>query len=128
MQRDGNIAPFRRHEVVAKARFRRETDRVQNAIDTSPLRIERGTHVVEMLRHGDIEFVHLDRIRKLAGDTLGQAQSPTGAGQHDARPFFLRKLGHPESQRCVGEDAGDHNVLAVEQTHVSDRSHVGSLT
>ena len=37
--------------------------------------------------------------------------------------FLLGELGDAERQRGVGEDAGDHDVLAVEQTHASDRSH-----
>ena len=42
----------------------------------------------------------------------------TGPGQYDVGPLLLGDLRHPEGERCVGEDAGDHDVLAVEQTHV----------
>ena len=77
-----------------------------------------------MLGHGDVELEDVDGLRQLARDSLGQAQRAAGTGQHDAGAFLLRELGNAERQRCIGEDAGDHDVLAVEQTHVSDRSHV----
>ena len=38
-------------------------------------------------------------------------------------PSCWASLRHAEGERRVGEDAGDHDVLAVEQTHGSDRSH-----
>jgi hypothetical protein len=84
--------------------------------------------VVEMLGDGDIELVDIDWLRQLASDTLGQAERTAGAGQHDLGTFLLSEGRNPERQRGIGEDAGDHDVLAVEQTHGSDRSHAGVIS
>ena len=84
-------------------------------------------HVLEMIGHRDIELEDVDRLGQLAGDSFGEAQRPSGAGQHDVGSFLAGQRGDPERQRGIGEDAGDHDVLAVEQTHVRDRSHARSL-
>ena len=128
MHRNRDVVPRGFHEVVTETGCRREPDRVEHAVDAAPLLGKCVTHIGEMVGHRDIEFVDVDGLRQLAGDTLGQAQRSTGTGQHDVGTLLLREGCHPERQRGIGEDAGDHDVLAVEQTHASDRSHAAVLT
>ena len=75
-----------------------------------------------MVRLGDIQFEHRRLGRQLAGGALGEGQPTTGTGEDDLRPFLLGQLGHTEGDGCVGEDAGDHDVLAVEETHPAERT------
>ncbi len=110
------------HEVVAEARLWGEADACSTPSTRPHLSASADAHVVEVFGHRDVELEHVGRLRQLAGHSLGQAQRPTGAGQHDVGALLLGERGHAERQRGVGEDAGDHDVLAVEQTHASDRS------
>jgi hypothetical protein len=61
----------------------------------------------------DIELIDINRGIESASGALGERQRPTCAGQHYLGAFSLRKLGNPKSERCVGENAGNHNFLAV---------------
>ena len=74
-----------------------------------------------VLRDGDVELEHVDAVAELAGRALGQAQRPAGTGEHDVGTLVEREAGDAERQRRIGEHAGDHDLLAVEQTHVRRR-------
>ena len=68
-------------------------------------------------RIGHVELEHVGLGRQLAGRALGERQPAPGAGEDDLGPLLLGQLGHAEGERGVGEDAGDEDALAVEQTH-----------
>ncbi len=72
-------------------------------------------------RDGDIELEHVDSVAELARRALGEAQRPAGAGEHDVGTLGEREAGDAERQRRIGHHAGDHDLLAVEQTHVRRR-------
>ena len=72
---------------------------------------------VEVLGHGDVELEDVDVGAELAGRARRQAEAPPGAGEDDRGALGLGDPGDGEGQRGVGEDAGDHDVLAVEETH-----------
>ena len=71
----------------------------------------------EVLGHGDVELEHLDVAAELAGRARRQAEAPAGAGEDDLGALGLGDPGDGVRQRGVGEHAGDHDVLAVEETH-----------
>jgi hypothetical protein len=59
-------------------------------------------------------------IGELAGRSLGERQPAAGPGEHDVGSLLLRQLRHAEGERRIGEDAGDHEAFAVEETHAVD--------
>ena len=99
----------------------REPDRVQHAVDAAPLRGQRLAHRHAVFGHGDVELEHVDVVAELPGGALREVERPPGTGEHDVGALRLRQLGHAEGQRGVGEHAGDHDLLTVEQTHARDR-------
>ena len=74
-----------------------------------------------VVRNGDVQFEHLDVVAQLAGGPPGQAERSARAGEHDVGTLLPGESRHAERQRGVGEDTGDHDLLAVEQTHHPDR-------
>ena len=66
---------------------------------------------------GDVDLQDLGLDRELAGGALGQREGAAGAREHDVGPLFLGQPGHGEGQRGVGEDAGDQEPFAVEESH-----------
>ena len=70
-----------------------------------------------MLWHRDVQLEHLDIAGQLAGGALGQTEATAGTGEHDVGTLPLRQLGDCVGQRGVRQHAGDHDVLAVEETH-----------
>ena len=88
-----------------------ERDAVPPEINTVPPR-----------RLRDVEFEDLSRLWQLATGAFGQAERTTSPGEHDLGTFLLGEHCNPIGKRCVGEDAGDHNVLAVEKAHACQRN------
>ncbi len=121
MHGDGDVVPLRREEVVAEADLGSESDGMEHPVDVPPLLGQCLADRNAVFGHGDVEFEHVDVVAELSRRSLGQLQRSAGAGEHDVGPLGPRQSGHPESQRGVGEDAGDHDLLAVEQTHAPDR-------
>ncbi|CAB4879206.1 unannotated protein [freshwater metagenome] len=117
MDRDRYVVPLSGHKIVAQTCFRREPDGVEHPVDTIPNGGDVVAHPGEMLGGGDIQLENRRRLRKLAGSALGQAEAPTRPREHHVGALFLRDPCHAEGERCIREDAGDHDVLAVEQTH-----------
>jgi hypothetical protein len=74
-----------------------------------------------VLGHGDVELVDVDVVAELAGGAAGEAERPAGAGEDDVGSLVERDAGHAERQRGVRQHAGDHDLLAVEQTHAGRR-------
>ena len=70
-----------------------------------------------MIGLGHIELEHLGFGVEFASRPAGETQPPAGSGQDDVGAFLLRKLGHAECERRVGQDASDQDVLAVEDAH-----------
>ena len=70
-----------------------------------------------MLGDGDVQLQHVDLAVELAGRPAGEAEAASGPGEDDRGPFGLGDPGDGVRQGRVREDAGDHDVLAVEQTH-----------
>jgi hypothetical protein len=118
---DCDIVPLRGEEVVAEAHLGCEPDRVDHAVDVSPLlrQFLADRHTVIGDRH--VEFEDVDVVAELARRALGQRQRPPGSGEHDVGALVQCQLRHAVRQRGVGEHTGDHDLLAVEQTHVPDR-------
>ena len=103
--------------VVAEARRRRETDGVEHAVDVSPFRRQRVPDQWPVFGHRDVELVHVDAVAELAGRALRERQRPPGPGQHDVGTLVDGDPGDPVRQRRVGQHAGDHDLLALEQSH-----------
>jgi hypothetical protein len=70
-----------------------------------------------VLGHRHVELVHLDPVAELARGSLREAERSPGSREHDVGAFLERRAGHAIGQRRVGQDTGDHDLLAVEQTH-----------
>jgi hypothetical protein len=121
VHRDRDVVPLCSEEVVAETRLGGEPDRMEDAVDVSPLLGECLANGDAVLGHRDVEFEHVDVVAELAGGSLRQTQRPARAREHDVGTLASCESGYTEGQRGVGEDAGDHDLLAVEQTHVRDR-------
>ena len=117
MHRDGDVVPRGAEEVVAEARRGGEADGVEHTVDAAPLVGDRLAHRLDVLGHGDVELEHVDAVAQLARGALRQAERPPGAGEHDLGALLERDLGHAVGQRGVGQHAGDHDLLALEQSH-----------
>jgi hypothetical protein len=61
----------------------------------------------------DIELININGGVKATCGSLGERQRTACTGEHYLGTFSLRKLGDPKSERRVGENAGNHNFLAV---------------
>ena len=105
------------HEVAAEAHRGSEADGVEGAVDPLPplgqLAASAATWVGSATSSSSTSRLDVE----LAGRALGEREAPPRPGEHDLGPFSLRQLGHAEGERGVGEDAGDDDVLAVEETH-----------
>ena len=55
-------------------------------------------------------------LREPARDRLRQAELPAERGEQHLGALLLRQTRHVEGDRAVREDAGDQELLAVEQT------------
>jgi hypothetical protein len=64
-----------------------------------------------------IEFDQWGLFRQPVGDALNQPQ-PVESGQHQLRPGFLRHLRDVKRDGRVGDDPGDQDPFAVEQSHI----------
>jgi hypothetical protein len=117
VHRDGDVVPLGGHEVVAQRRRRAVGDGVHHPVDASPTLRDGLTGAHEVLGHGDVELEHVDLAIELAGRARRQAQAASGSGEDDRGALGLGHPGDREGERGVGEDAGDHDVLAVEETH-----------
>ena len=127
MQRHRDVVPRRAHEVVAEQRLRGEADRVQHAVDPAPLCGHRVADGVDVRRVGDVELEHgisepsgcAPSLRAVRLVRLSPRPAPVSTR---FAPSSLGDPRHAERQRGVREDAGDDDVLAVEETHDTDRS------
>jgi hypothetical protein len=115
----GDILVGRVEERVdAHAGLRHEADRVHHAVELVALTdlggdpVGEGAQVLLVLH---VEFDQRGLLRQPVGDALDQAQ-PVEPGQHQLRPRFLGRLGDVKRDRRVGDDPGDQNPFAVEQS------------
>jgi len=108
-------------EVVAEARLGSEPDGVQHTVDVTPFFGECFSHRNPVFGNGDVELEHVDVVAEFAGGSLCELQRTAGTGEDDLGTFSSCELRNAERQRGVGENAGDHDFLAVEQTHSTDR-------
>ena len=124
MHGDRDVVPCRLEHALPEARFRREADRVDGTVDAVPAEIaQRGSETGDVVGNGHVELEHRRFRRQLAGRALGEVQAAPGAGEDDFRPLFLGDPRHRVRNRRVVEYAGDHNPLAVEQSHWPDVSY-----
>jgi len=56
---------------------------------------------------------------------LRERQCATGTGEHHRRTFSLSHLCDSEGERRISQHTSDYETLAVEDSHVSDRSGEG---
>ena len=73
-----------------------------------------------MARVGGIELEDRDVAGQFSSRSLCERQRSTGPGENDLSPFGLSALSHREGQRSVGEDSGDHESFAIEDSHVAN--------
>ena len=95
---------------------------MEDAVDVAPLLGDRVTNQRAVLGHRHVELEHVDAVAELAGGALGERQRPPGAGQHDLGALVQRDLRHAERQRRIGHHTGDHDLLALEQSHARQPS------
>ena len=73
-----------------------------------------------MARVGGIELEDRDVAGQFPGRSLSERERSARPGENDLGSFGLSALSHRERQRCVSEDSGDHESLAVEDSHVAN--------
>ncbi len=119
MQGDGDVVPGRTHEVVAEQRLWSEADGVQNAVDASPVFGHGAAHGLGVGVIGDVEFEDGNVVTagQLARRPLGEAEPASGSREHQVGTLLTGHRGDGVRQRCVGQHARDHDVLAVEEAH-----------
>jgi hypothetical protein len=69
----------------------------------------------QVLGVGDVQLDQRRRLGQPLGDPLDQRQPPV-PGEHDGGALLLGQPGHRERDRGVGDDAGDQQTLAGEQS------------
>ncbi len=128
-----DVVPVGGEHAAAQAVGRGEADGVQQAVEAVPPAGQRGAGGLQLLGRRDVDLEDLGLDGQLAGRAPGQRQGTAGAGEHDLGALLLGQAGHREGQRGVGEDAGDQEPLAVEESHCARRLcegrgvHVGIL-
>src|SRR5690606_17209981 len=96
-------------------------DRVQHAVELRVLAQVRGHALgerVQVLLVGHVQLDDRRGLRQPLRDPFHQPE-PAVAGEHDLRTLLLRHLGDVEAQRGVGDDTGDEQALALEESHGS---------
>jgi hypothetical protein len=71
------------------------------------------TNCLDVFGDCDIELININGGVESASGSLCQRQRTACTGEHYLGAFSLCKLGNPKSERRVGENAGNHNFLAV---------------
>ena len=128
MHCNADVGPLRGQEVLTEACLGGESDNVQYAVHPTPFGRKRLAHVDQVFGVGDVEFEHIDGLGQLACRALREAEGSARAGEHDVGALLLRQHGNAVGKRGIREDAGDHDVLAVEQTHVRHRNRTERTT
>ena len=113
----GDVVPPGGEHAAAQAVGRREADGVEQAVEAVPAGGQGVAGCGQLLGGGDVDLEHLGRVGELASRALGERQGPPGSRQDDFGALLLGPPGHREGQRGVGEDAGDQEPLAVEESH-----------
>ena len=72
----------------------------------------------DLARVGDVEFNHLTDLTELARGTPGQCDTATGTGQSNGGPFLQCTLGNAESERIVGQHAGNQDTVIGQYCHL----------
>src|ERR1700722_9120812 len=133
VDRRRDVAPVGGEHPAAQAVGRCEADGVQQAVQAVPAGGEGSTRRPQLFGRRDVDLEDLGLAGELARGAPSEREGAPRAREHDVRPLLLRQAGHGESQRGVGEDAGDEQPLAVEESHCARRLcegrgvHVGLL-
>ncbi len=121
LQRHLDVIPGCVHERPPQAHLRSEADGMQGPVHPSPPvgQIFGEGRCVAGIGHVELEDLGTGARAgaELAGGAFGEAQPSARAGEHDLGSLGYCQLGHAESQRGVGEHAGDDDALFVEKAH-----------
>ena len=106
----------RAEEIAAERVAGGERDRVQDAVQRTPARLEIRRDGRELVGVVDVELEHVGRrVAEPLGDPLRDAQPAAEAGQDDLSALLLRAAGDGVGDRALGEDSGDEQATAVEK-------------
>jgi hypothetical protein len=94
-----------------------ERDRVQHAVEHAPALLEVGDDGGQVPLVGDVELEDVGRAGQPLGHALRQPHRPAEAGEHDLGALLLRAARDGVGDRAVRQDAGDQELLAVEEAH-----------
>ncbi len=92
-------------------------DGVQQAVHVVPTPGQRGGRRGQLGRFGDVDLEHLGLDGQLPGRPPGQGEPPSGSAEDHLGALALRRPGHGEGQRGVGQHPGDENPFTLEQSH-----------
>ncbi len=119
MDGDGYIVPRCGHQVVAKARCRRETNGVKDPVDSAEMFPRGIASAGNVFGIGDVELGNRARRREFLGGALRDGKSAPRTRQHHRGTLFLGQLGDAKSQRCVREYPGNDQPLPGKNCHVA---------
>ncbi len=94
---------------------------MQRAVQASPSVHDRRRDRADVIGVVDVHLHHVGLRGQLAGDLLGQPHALADVREQDLGALLLRDLGCGEGDAVVGQDAGDEQLLAVEE-HASGAS------
>ena len=110
----GRALGRRGHEAAAQRVLGRERDRVQYAVYASPARPQRLGQRIEIRSPVHVQLQHVDLRRQPRRRSLGHPPRSPEAGQHHRRAFGKRPRRRMPRDRVLGDHAGDHQPLALE--------------
>ena len=112
-----HVVPAGGEHAAAQAVGRCEPDGVEQTVEPVPAGGQRLAGCGQLLGGGDVDLEHLGRVGQLARRAPGEREGTARPGQHNLGTLLLGPAGHRESQGGVGEDAGDQESFAVEESH-----------
>ena len=133
MERRRDVVPVGGEHPAAQAIGRREADGVEQAVQAIPAGGRGGARRLQLLGRGDVDLEDLGLAGSLRAVRRVSDRARPAPDSTIVRPLLLRQAGHGEGKRGVGEDAGDEQPLAVEESHCARRLcegrgvHVGIL-
>src|SRR5438132_5912469 len=122
LERGLHTLPWGGHEIAAKRVGGGEGDRVDEAVEAAPALLQRAGQRAEVLLIIDVHLEDVGGRCHPAGTLLGQAHDAAEAGEHDIGALLLSRLGNRKRDAGWGEDAGDEDLLPLE-----DARHGGPI-